>query len=90
MPEFVQPESACPTCWRTWLNSRPRKSLGYCWHGAIAWRVRPSGEFITAPNTDKDRHLAMIRALDKREPQGFNVSLPKANRSHASLESPSS
>jgi hypothetical protein len=67
----VQPKSACETCWRAWFNSRPRKALGYCWHGGVAWRVRPNGEFITATGVDRAKHLAMVRALHKREPQGF-------------------
>lgn len=71
MPKPTQPNGACDTCWRVWLNARPRQSLGYCWHGYIAWRVRPSGEFITAPGTDRNKHLAMVRVFAKREPQGL-------------------
>jgi hypothetical protein len=67
MHSLIQPETACSTCWRAWLNSRPRKSLGYCWHGKVAWRVRPSGEFITAADVDRAKHLGMVRALQKRE-----------------------
>jgi len=69
---LAQPERACATCWRAWLNTRLRASLGYCWHGYIAWRVRPSGEFITAEGVDRAKHLAMVRALQKREPQGLH------------------
>lgn len=69
---LTQPKSACETCWRAWLNTRPRAMLGYCWHGYVAWRVRANGEFITAPGIDRDGHLAMVRALQKREPQGLN------------------
>jgi hypothetical protein len=67
---IVAPAGACPNCWRVWLAG-PRNTLGYCWHGRVAWRVRPSGEFIAAPGTDKTKHLAMVRALQKREPPGF-------------------
>jgi hypothetical protein len=70
---LVQPEFAWPTCWRAWLNSRPRKALGYCWHGSIAWRVRPNGEFIAAAGVDRVKHLTIVRELEKREPQGFNA-----------------
>jgi len=63
---------ACPNCWRVWLTG-PQSSVGYCWHGRVAWRVRPSGEFITAPGVDKNKHLAIVRALQKRELQGFTA-----------------
>jgi hypothetical protein len=46
--------------------------MGYCWHGSTAWRVRPSGEFITASGVDRGKHLAMVRELQKREPSGFS------------------
>ena len=69
---FIKPTEVCLTCWRVWLAS-PRNALGYCWHGKIAWRVRPSGEFITAQDVDRSKHLAMIRALQKVAPQGFNA-----------------
>jgi hypothetical protein len=61
---------ATDNCWRVWLT-RPRNALGYCWHGKVAWRTRPSGEFITASEVDRAKHLAMVRALDRRtgEPQ---------------------
>jgi hypothetical protein len=57
-----------------WINSRPRKTMGYCWHGSVAWRVRPSGEFITASGVDRDKHLAMVRALHRGNPRPETVS----------------
>lgn len=51
------------------MHARPRKALGYCWHGYIAWRGRPSGELISARGVDRDEHLVMIQASQKREPQ---------------------
>lgn len=67
----TRPTSACANCWGAWLHARPRKALGYCWHGYVAWRVRSSGELITAAGVDPAEHLTMIRALQEREPQGF-------------------
>ncbi len=67
---LIQPETACPNCWHVWL-ARPRNAVGYCWHGRVAWRVRPGGEFITADGVDRVKHMAFVRALQKREPQGF-------------------
>lgn len=67
----IRPTGACDTCWRAWLHGRPRKALGYCWHGYIAWRVRPTGGLVTVSGVDRDEHLAMIQALRAREPQGF-------------------
>ena len=70
---ITQPLPACETCWRVWLNSRPRESLGYCWHGRVAWRVRPNGEFITTAGVDRIKHRAIVRALQRREHQAFNA-----------------
>lgn len=69
----IQPQDACSTCWRVWLNSRPRNTHGYCWHGCVAWRVRPSGELVTLACVDRETHLGIVRALQKREPQGFSA-----------------
>lgn len=65
-----RPNGACINCWRVWLT-RPRNVLGYCWHGKVAWRIRPSGEFITASGINRDRHRAFVRALNAKQPTGF-------------------
>jgi hypothetical protein len=36
---FVKPVAICLNCWRAWLVGS-RDSIGYCWHGKIAWRVK--------------------------------------------------
>jgi hypothetical protein len=69
---LVQPTDACPTCWRVWLAG-PRNTVGYCWHGSVAWRIRPGGEFITKSGVDRVKHLAIVRALQKREPHSFTA-----------------
>jgi hypothetical protein len=75
---LIRPDTACPTCWRAWLNTRPRSALGYCWHEHLAWRVKESGALVTAQGIDRAEHLAMVWALRRREPQGLNV--PAATR----------
>jgi hypothetical protein len=65
---ITQPECACDTCWRSWLNSRPRPDIGYCWHGQIAWRIRPSGEFIAAAGVTREKHRALVRELHRSDP----------------------
>lgn len=64
-----RPEPACLDCWRVWLVTAARDSIGYCRHHEIAWRVRPGGELVTAPGTNRKRHLAMVKALEQRRAQ---------------------
>jgi hypothetical protein len=45
--------------------------------------VRPSGEFITAPHTDKTKHLAMVKALQKRDFQNFNANAAGSSLIHS-------
>jgi hypothetical protein len=71
VPDITQPDRSCDTCWRSWLNSRPRPDIGYCWHGRVAWRIRPSGEFLAVDGITREKHLAMVREWRKRKPEVF-------------------
>ena len=66
----AKPELACPDCWRVWLVTQARDSIGYCRHGEVARWVRPNGVLVIAPGTHRKRHLAMVRALDRRRARG--------------------
>jgi hypothetical protein len=61
------PKSACLSCWRTWLNARPRAELGYCWHGKVAWRVKAGDELAIAEGVTREEHLAMLEYLNEIE-----------------------
>src|SRR5450759_5456865 len=59
--------SACRTCWRAWLNARPRTTLGYCWHGKIAWRVKSDAELTVAAGVTRQEHRAMLEYVNEME-----------------------
>jgi hypothetical protein len=53
------PAGVCPNCWRVWLAGS-KSSIGYCWHGKIAWRSK-SGALAVAPGVTRDEHRAMLK-----------------------------
>jgi hypothetical protein len=61
----VQPQSACPNCWRAWLVG-PRSAIGYCWHGKVAWRVK-SGALAVAVEVTRDEYRAMLQYVSELE-----------------------
>ena len=61
----MKPEAACPNCWRAWLVG-PRESIGYCWHGKVAWRVK-SGALSVVPGVMREEHRAMMEYVDEME-----------------------
>ena len=56
--------------------------------GRVAWQVRPSGEFIAAPDTDKTKHLAKIRGYKSAHGRGrrFNPPTQSLNGSYTSAK----
>ena len=61
----VAPAGACPNCWRAWLAGT-RSSIGYCWHGKVAWRVK-SGALTVVPGVTREEHRAMLEYVDEME-----------------------
>jgi hypothetical protein len=59
------PAGTCPNCWRAWLAG-PRDSIGYCWHGKVAWRVK-SGALVVLPGVTREEHRAMLEYIDEME-----------------------
>jgi hypothetical protein len=58
---------ACPNCWRAWLYARPRTELGYCWHGKIAWRLKPDAELAVVAGVTRDEHRTMLEYVNEME-----------------------
>ena len=59
------PVGACPNCWRAWLVGS-RNSIGYCWHGKVAWRVK-SGALSVVPGVTREEHRAMVEYMSEME-----------------------
>ena len=62
---LIKPTEACPNCWCVWLVG-PRDSIGYCWHGKVAWRPKQSGLVVTAEVT-REEHRAMLEYVREME-----------------------
>jgi hypothetical protein len=62
----VQPQAACPNCWRAWLVG-PRSAIGYCWHGKMAWRVKAGGVLAVEAGVTREEYRAMLEYVNEMQ-----------------------
>jgi hypothetical protein len=94
------PADACPNCWRAWLAGA-RNSIGYCWHGKIAWRVKSGALSIVpgghpgrasrdvamqgGPNACRDHSCAQYFVLPDRVPHRYATWLREVRSAKSSV-----
>jgi hypothetical protein len=81
---LVMPTGACPNCWRAWLAGS-RNSIGLCWHGKVAWRVK-SGALSVVPGVTREEHRAMIQYVNEMEAVCDPSAREPLSRHEASLQ----